>query len=136
MHVHVKHNCAPGVMDATLRGQHDQRMRKTQQPHRRNLQRHFLKEWRQHRGYTQEKAAEMLGMDRSNLSKIENSKVPYDQELLELAAEAYRCDVADLLVRDPTQAEAMWSIWHSLKPDQRVTATRLLKALQEDEKAA
>lgn len=40
-------------------------------------------------------------MDRTNLSKIERGLVPYDQALLERAADAYSCQPADLLMRDP-----------------------------------
>lgn len=61
----------------------------------------FLRQWRLFRGLTQEKAASRLDMDRTNLSKIERGLVPYDQALLERAAEAYQCEPADLIMRDP-----------------------------------
>jgi transcriptional regulator with XRE-family HTH domain len=96
---------------------------------RRNLHRHFLKQWREHRGYSQEAAAERLGMDRSNLSKIENSKVPYSQELLEHAAEVYMCSVPDLLIRDPSQSEAIWSLWESAKEGERQQIIDLAKVI-------
>ena len=81
----------------------------------RTLQRHFLREWRQFRGLSQEAAASRLELDRTTLSKIERGKVPYDQRLLEIAAEAYNCSPADLVMRDPSQANAMWSIWENLR---------------------
>lgn len=80
---------------------------------RRNLGRTFLKEWREYRGLTQEQAAERLNISRTLLSKIENAKSPYSQGLLEAAAEAYRCEPADLIMRDPESP--VWSIYDTLK---------------------
>lgn len=80
---------------------------------RRNLSRTFLKEWREYRGLTQEQAAERLNVSRTLLSKIENAKSPYTQGFMEAAAEAYMCDVPDLIVRDPNSP--IWSIYDTLK---------------------
>ncbi len=82
---------------------------------RRELRRHFLQQWRQHRGLSQEQAALRLDISRTQLSKIENMRSPYSQGLLEAAAEAYGCTVADLLIRDPTIPDAPWSIYETLK---------------------
>ena len=60
-------------------------------------------------------AALRLDISRTQLSKIENMRSPYSQGLLEAAAEVYRCDVADLLIRDPTQPDAPWLIYETLK---------------------
>ena len=133
MHVHVKHICASDTMaESTLSADHAGMTKPRAKPHpkpRRHLHRHFLKEWRQYRGYSQETAAEILKMDRSNLSKIENAKVPYNQELLEAAAEAYSCTVADLLVRDPMQPEAIWSIWENAAEGERRQIIDLAKVV-------
>jgi transcriptional regulator with XRE-family HTH domain len=80
---------------------------------RRTLSRTFLKEWRDYRGLTQEQAAERLNVSRTLLSKIENAKSPYSQGFMEAAAEAYRCEVADLIMRDPQSP--VWSIYDTLK---------------------
>jgi len=80
---------------------------------RRKLTRTFLKEWRDYRGLTQEQAAERLNVSRTLLSKIENAKSPYTQGFMEAAAEAYRADVADLIMRDPNSP--IWSIYDTLK---------------------
>lgn len=82
---------------------------------RRELRRHFLQQWRQFRGLSQEQAALRLDISRTQLSKIENMRSPYSQGLLEAAAEAYGCTVADLLIRDPTKPDAPWSIYETLK---------------------
>lgn len=73
----------------------------------------FLRAWRVHRGLTQEQAAARVDRDRTTLSKIERGKVPYDQALLEGLAEAYRCEPADLIMRDPKSP--IWSILDALR---------------------
>jgi transcriptional regulator with XRE-family HTH domain len=95
--------------------------------HRRRLRRHYLKEWREYRGLSQEQGAERLGLSRTQLSKIENLKSPYSQALLEAAADAYQCEPADLIMRNPAVQGAPWSIYESLKkapePTQRQIQT-------------
>lgn len=82
---------------------------------KRKLRNHFLRAWREHRGFDQEKAAERLGISRTQLSKIENIRSPYSQGLLEAAAEAYSCTVADLIMRNPLDKDAPYSLDDSLK---------------------
>lgn len=74
----------------------------------------FLKEWRQHRGLTQEQLAERIGISAPNLGRIENGKLPYNQDFLELAAEALMCDPADIIIRKPGP-DSPWSIIDGLK---------------------
>lgn len=71
----------------------------------------FLKEWREHRRIRQQDAADAIDVSRSLLSKIEKSKSPYSQAYIEGLATLYACTPADLLVRDPRQAEDLWTIW-------------------------
>jgi transcriptional regulator with XRE-family HTH domain len=93
-------------------------------------QRHFIREWRLYRGLTQESAAERIGMSRENYSKIERGLVPYDQDVLELAAYAFRADVASLLMRDPTAPESPWSLLQSLKPETMTKAVDVLRMMK------
>lgn len=88
---------------------------------------HYIKEWRKHRGLTQEQLAARIEIDRSYLVKIENGKRRYDQPFLEAAALALRCEPADLIMRDPTQPNAIWSIWDKIPPQQREQAARILE---------
>jgi transcriptional regulator with XRE-family HTH domain len=81
--------------------------------------RHFLREWRKHSGKTLEMVAELLHMSHSQLSRIERGQQPYNQELLEKLADLYMCDVVDLLIRDPSDPEGMWTIWQNAKPGER-----------------
>lgn len=79
----------------------------------------FLRQWRQHRQKTLVQVAEQLHMTHGQLSRIERSIQPYNQELLERLAELYRCDVVDLLIRDPSEPESIWSIWDRAQPGER-----------------
>lgn len=81
--------------------------------------RHFIKAWRKHRGYTQEKLSEMIGISRPYLAQIETGARDYSQDLLEALSEALRCEPADLIMRDPSQQELLWTIYDQLSPVQR-----------------
>lgn len=90
----------------------------------------YLKEWRKHRNLTQEALADRVGIDRTIVSKIENGKLDYHQAFLEAAAEALRCDPADLLVRDPSSPQAIWSLWDSLPEVQKPQVVAVIQALK------
>lgn len=86
----------------------------------------FLKEWRKHRGLTQEQLAERLGLTQATVARIERGNIAYTQPVLEAIAEALRCEPADLIMRDPSRA-GPWSIWDSIPQDQRVQALKVLE---------
>jgi transcriptional regulator with XRE-family HTH domain len=79
----------------------------------------FIKEWREYRGYSQEKLAGMLDTSGSMISRIEKGITPYTQDVLEALAEALMTDPASLLMRDPSNPEALWSIWDQAQEGQR-----------------
>ena len=79
----------------------------------------FIREWREYRSLTQEVLAERIGTTHATLSRLERGKHPYKQELLERIADALRTDVASLLMRDPSNSEALWSIWEQASPGER-----------------
>lgn len=93
-------------------------------------QRHFIKEWRKFRQLTQEQLADRVGVDRSYVNKIENGKKRYDQPFLETAAEAMRCEPADLIMRDPSQPESIWTIWDQIPIQDRPKAAKVLEAFK------
>ena len=95
-------------------------------------QRIFLKEWREHRHLTQEQLADRIGISRVMVSKIERGLNPYHQAFLEAAADALMCEPADLLVRDPSKPEAIWSLWEKIPPVDKPRAIAILKALTGD----
>lgn len=92
----------------------------------------FLREWREHRTLTQEQAAERLDIDQSTLSRIERGVTPYDQDFLEKAAFSYQCEPQDLIMRNPLNPDAVWSITDNLKratPAERDQAAAIIAAL-------
>lgn len=99
-------------------------------------QRLYLKEWRKHRGLTQEQLAGRLSVDRTIISKIERGKLQYNQGFLEAAAEALMCEPADLIVRDPTDPEGIWSIMDSIPDGEKPRALAILKTFAEADKKA
>jgi transcriptional regulator with XRE-family HTH domain len=99
-------------------------------PHRQR-HRHFIKEWRRYRGLTQEQLAERLDMSRPNFSRIERGLTPYNQDVLEMMAEALRCEPADLLMRDPNSP--VWSLYDAFREipaDRQSMALTLIEALR------
>jgi transcriptional regulator with XRE-family HTH domain len=102
---------------------------------------HFIREWRKHRGLSQDRLVERVREDlmtfsKASLSRIENRAQPYSQPILEALARALRCTPADLLMRNPMDTEAPWSIWETLKPAERRQAVEVLKALKRAEDKA
>jgi len=68
-------------------------------------------------------------MDKGNLSRVERSLLPYNQEMLERLAEALGTEPASLLMRDPADPEGIWSIWDQAKPGVRRQITEVAAAL-------
>ena len=81
-------------------------------------------------GITQEQLAERIGLDRAYISKIESGKRRYDQPFLEAVAEALKCEPADLLIRDPSDPEGIWSIYDQLQPVERVQLVEIAKTIK------
>lgn len=90
----------------------------------------FICEWREYRGLTQDQLSGLLGMSKASLSRLENGKQSYTQDFLEACAVALSTDPASLLTRDPTDPEAPWSIWETLKPAERKKATEAMRDLK------
>jgi transcriptional regulator with XRE-family HTH domain len=90
---------------------------------------HYIREWRKHRHLTIDQLAERIGITKSYVSKIENGKRRYDQLFLEAAAEVLNCSPADLIIRDPTAPQPIWSIWDQVPEARRDVAIDMLKGL-------
>jgi transcriptional regulator with XRE-family HTH domain len=86
---------------------------------KRQRRRLFLREWREYRNLSQYALADRIGKTQGLISQLENAKVNYTGDLLEALADALRCEAADLIVRNPLDPEAPWSIWDTLKPAER-----------------
>lgn len=81
--------------------------------------RHFLRQWREYREYTLEQAGEAVGISHAQLGRIERRLQKYNQELLEKLADLYRTDPASLIMRDPTNEDAIWSLWDRAEEGER-----------------
>lgn len=93
--------------------------------------RYFFKEWRQHRGHTQEELAELVGLTGPSISQLENGKQGFTDTTLEAFAEALHCGPGDLLMRNPLDKDAPWTIWEGLKPHQRQMAIGYMAGLRD-----
>ena len=82
-------------------------------------QKTYLRAWRLHRGLTLEQLAERVGITHASLSRIERGHQEYKQSLLEALAAELSIDTASLLMRDPSDPEAIWSIWDQAEPAER-----------------
>lgn len=89
----------------------------------------YIREWRRHRHLTLEQLAARLDMTASHLSMLENGKRGYTQETLERLAEALMTEPASLLMRDPTDPDAIWSVWDQAKPAQQRQIVEIAKTL-------
>lgn len=88
----------------------------------------FIRQWRKKRGLTLETCAERSGMSKGNLSNIERGKTGYSQATLEAIANALQCDPVDLLIRNPTDPEGIWSLWDRAQPAQRKQLAGIIAA--------
>lgn len=98
-------------------------------PPRQKFRRTFIAQWRDFRNLTQEQLADRLDMTQSHLSMLENGRRGYTQETLEAVANALQTDVASLLMRDPTDPDAIWSIWDQAKPGERQMIVDIAKTV-------
>ena len=97
---------------------------------RRTKPRNYIRAWRHYRDLTLEALAERVEVTHSTLSRVERGLQPYNQSLLEALADALRCDPVDLLIRDPTDPEGIWSVWNGLNQPQKRQAIAVISALK------
>lgn len=122
--MHVKHTyavarIAPVPRLAHKRGMTEKRRKKT-----------YLREWRKMKpGRTLAVVAAELHMSQPQLGRIEVGDQPYNQDLLETLADLYGCTVPDLLMRDPTKPEGIWSIWDQASEGQKAVITAAADAI-------
>lgn len=103
---------------------------------KRQLGKHFLRQWREYRGLSLRKLAERMEVEpgvpltsHANLGRIETFQQPYSQEILEAAAIALGCTVSDLLMVDPTKEGEVVDLLRLLKDKDPETVRAFLQAL-------
>lgn len=99
-------------------------------PPRKQYRRTFIRQWRQHRGLTLEKLADRIDMTPSALSMLERGQSGYTQATLELLADALMTDPASLLMRNPEDEDAIWSVWDNASEGEKRQISEVVKALR------
>jgi transcriptional regulator with XRE-family HTH domain len=89
----------------------------------------FIRQWREHRGLTQEQLADRLETSVASISRLESGTQPYTQDVLEALSEALGADPASLLMRNPNDPEAIWSIWDQAKKGERELIEQLARSV-------
>jgi transcriptional regulator with XRE-family HTH domain len=95
------------------------------------LRRTFIREWRKYHNLSQEKLADRVSITQAYLSKLETGRAGYTQELLEVLADALRCEPADLIMRPPDTDADIRLIWSQLSPEKRKQALGMIRILKE-----
>jgi len=96
---------------------------------KRSFRRTFVREWRRHRNLTLEQLAGRLDMSASHFSMLERGQRGYTQETLEAIAEALQTDAASLIMRNPQDNDAIWSIWDHAKQAERQMITDIARTI-------
>jgi transcriptional regulator with XRE-family HTH domain len=148
----VKENCTPDVLYVDNPPVHDVYMppkkpKKATPRQKRVFQRTFIKQWRDYRNLSQEQLAERVtnflvengtggGYTHASIGRLERGLMPYSQPILEALADALGTDPASLLIRDPTDAEGIWTIWEKALPAERTQITELSQIVVKKPKRA
>lgn len=101
--------------------------------------RHYIREWRERMGLTQEQLAGRTDMSVPAISKIETGSRDYRQSTLEQFAQALGCNPADLLRPPPghDREDELAAYVMKLDENKRKRALRLLRvALGDEDKVA
>jgi transcriptional regulator with XRE-family HTH domain len=102
------------------------------------MARTYLKEWRKHRGLTQDQVVDRLAAfddekiprTAASLSRIENGQQIYTQRILEALADVYSVDEPGwLLDRNPLVAGEVIDMWAKLTERDRAQARVIIEAL-------
>lgn len=96
---------------------------------KRSFRRTFIREWRQYRNLTLEQLAGRLDMSASHFSMLERGQRGYTQETLEAIADALQTDAASLIMRNPQDNDAIWSIWDHAKHGERQMITEIARTI-------
>ena len=96
--------------------------------------RRFIREWRESKGWTQERLAGLVDMATSSISQLENGEQGYSQPTLERLAHIFNCNPGELLMRNPLDKKAPWSLADSLKPENKAKVEEYIELLAEAEK--
>lgn len=95
---------------------------------------YYFKEWRKHRGMTQEDLAAAIGTHSSSISQLETGKQGFSDTTLLAIADALSCTPADLLTRDPSDPEHIFTLWDMLDKREKELALNILRSVRASRK--
>jgi len=91
----------------------------------------FLKEWREHRGMTQQQLADATGRTKGYISNIERGENRYNEDLLEELAAALECESWELLGKDPSKPakadSSLALLWEHVPEDNKPQVMEIVK---------
>lgn len=93
-------------------------------------QKHFIREWVEFRGLSQERLAEMLETTPQSVSRILAGIQPYTQDSLEAIAYLLNVAPGDLISRSPFDDVEGWSLLDLADEDQ-IVVRALIRSLKE-----
>lgn len=104
---------------------------------KRHLGRHYIRQWREYRGYSLRSLANMMEREpggelitsHANLGRIEKGQQPYSEEILEALAHALQCSVTDLLTVNPLVDSEVVDLMALLKRKDPDTVRAILSGL-------
>lgn len=96
---------------------------------KRKRRRVFIREWRKHRDLTLEQLAERVGITHASLSRIERGLQDYNQTLLEALATELRTDPASLIMRNPSDDTAIWTLWDQAQEGEKRQIEEMAKII-------
>lgn len=91
--------------------------------------RHFIREWRKHRGLTLERLADRIGVTAGAIGQLERGEVGYTQPMLEALAEALQTIPGALVSWPPGRDPGMADILRRATPEQAATIRTMAEAL-------
>lgn len=102
--------------------------------------RQHIREWRQFRGKSLDDLSADTGIPKGRLSEIERGKRRYNQDQIELIADALDCSLGDLLDTDPSDESqsnvSLGLLFSDVPEDRREQALRTVKSTLQSFKAS
>ena len=86
----------------------------------------FFKEWREHRGLTQEKVADRLDTTKATVSRMESGKTQFNRGYVEALAEALDCEPNDLF--HPPDRPSIDDLLRKASPEDRARVISIVEA--------
>lgn len=101
-------------------------------PQKKRHARHYVKEWRDKRGLTQDQLAERVDRSRGLISQIESGTTLLTEDLIYALADAFQCEPGDLFRVNPLIEGVVIDITDSLRgapPELKAEALGFVRGL-------